>query len=221
MPHPANGYMHPDDGAPVPSVTEVLKAVGWGMDALIRWAEKQGAKGESAEASRDRGADVGSCVHDQCECILTGEIFDRDRYSTDVLLQSARAVTSFHDWVAATDLRVHATELGLVHPDLRYGGTLDVWADLDGRPAIIDLKTTKAVYPKHILQIAAYAKLVEWHYPAEIERGVIIRLGGNGGIELVEVSGDQLEQAFWTFYAALELHRREGEITRWIQQGRW
>lgn len=203
------------------SVTEILKAVGWGLDALVAWAEKKGRRGESTEVAKQAGADVGTCVHDQCECILTGADFDRSRYGTQVLLDAARSVVAFHDWVHASHLVVRATELGLVHPDWGYGGTLDVWADLAGVPAIIDLKTTKSVYPKHVLQVAAYARLVEWHYPVTIQQGVVVRLGGNGGIEVVTVGAHELDTAFGLFIRAKELAEAEGMVQQWIRDGRW
>jgi hypothetical protein len=48
-----------------------------------------------------------------------------------------------------------------VSEQYRYGGTLDIYANVDGQREIIDLKTGSGIYAEHIYQVATLKKLLE------------------------------------------------------------
>ena len=86
------------------------------------------------------------------------------------------AYMAFDDWArehTVKPLRVEQMVWSRTH---RYAGTLDLLAEVDGRVALVDFKTSKAIYAEAHLQNAAYqVALAEMgHERAEV--GYIVRV---------------------------------------------
>ena len=64
------------------------------------------------------------------------------------------------DFVKAHHLKPIHLELPLVSDKYGFGGTIDCYAELDGKLALIDFKTSKGVWPEMRVQVAAYAELL-------------------------------------------------------------
>lgn len=185
MPTPAKGYRL-RDGTRVPGVTTVL---GRFKDSggLIHWSWalahepldrirailRNGADpsavaaflAEPDEASdyravRDKAADAGTIAHEMVDCHIHGRKFDPGPYPAEVVEMAVPAYEAFRKWAAQSHLSVGETEVQLVSERYRFGGTRDAIA-LDGKRAIADWKTSKAIYPEMLLQLAAYAILDE------------------------------------------------------------
>jgi|Deesub1362A_J573_1020465.scaffolds.fasta_scaffold00751_27 hypothetical protein len=153
-----------DDGTVVPSVTTIINQnLGWNKAQLIAWARREALAGNDPDKIRDQAADRGTIAHGMIEELLTGKPFDRSEYAPADLEKAERSVEGFREWMSRYDLEVLETERALVHPVLRYGGTIDLLAMLDGKLAIIDFKTSKGVYATHRIQLAAYWELVVYH----------------------------------------------------------
>jgi predicted RecB family nuclease len=76
-------------------------------------------------------------------------------------------------------LEVLGTEVELVNPDLRFGGTLDLYCQLkDGTYAVVDYKTTAQLTREHGLQLAAYALLCRKH-DLRVNRRLAVRIKKN------------------------------------------
>lgn len=56
-------------------------------------------------------------------------------------------------------------EVPLHHPVLGYAGTIDKVGRLNGRPGVLDIKTSRSVDPAVELQLCAYAVLWDEHHP--------------------------------------------------------
>lgn len=127
-----------DDGTPIPSVTQILKAAGVIDD---RWY--------TAEA-RDKG----SAAHKLCERYAQGERLDkhgRPLRDLPYVNAFARWVEDYLPWAIATECRVYHRIDGKA-----YAGTFDLLADIASKRVLIDLKTgAKAKW--HSVQQAAYA----------------------------------------------------------------
>jgi hypothetical protein len=74
--------------------------------------------------------------------------------------------------------------MSLVSEIHRFGGTFDIGAVL-GDMAMVDIKTSKGIYPVSMVpQIAAYGQLFNEHHPENPMKGYhIIRLGEDGSFE--------------------------------------
>ena len=41
-----------------------------------------------------------------------------------------------------------------------FGGTIDLYASIDGEPTLVDFKTGRGLYPEMVYQLAAYQQLI-------------------------------------------------------------
>jgi hypothetical protein len=158
--------------------------------------------------------DRGSRIHGSIEQILRREPVEVDPRD-EAAVQGARA------WLnqQATEhaLRPLHVEAYLIHATLRYGGTLDLIAEIDGEVWLLDWKTGKSVarpsgdvYSDHRLQLAAYAHaefIAKPGDPKEYPLPTINRFGivhvTDGGTRLYEA--DVTERDWIAFRACLNL----------------
>mgnify|MGYP001796915098 CR=1 FL=1 len=164
---PDGGYGRTPDGRRrIPGVTTILGS--WGdPNGLMRWYGKLGI--DAAEAEAARTAHVGHAVHDAIELELHGQdhsdplLAIEDHASRDQAWKAFEAWTRWRDELGG-DLTFLATEVAMsdVATDTPFGGTVDAIARAaNGELLVIDWKTSKRLYPKHLTQCAAYADLWE------------------------------------------------------------
>lgn len=113
-------------------------------------------------------ADLGTLAHARCEWIIRkmmGEAVGPDPIEvskvTDEMPEAARnralwASMAFEDWIKNNSVAPIATEVVVAHRTHRFAGTADLVACVDGRVAVIDLKTSSGIYPEMYMQLAAY-----------------------------------------------------------------
>jgi hypothetical protein len=160
-------YRNPQSGDLVPSVTNVISALGKG-DALTRWSAKMVAETayrmryalpemeeheavtmlkQSPWSRSKRAADRGTDIHAYLEARLNS--WEPEELSPDAEPYRAAA----DDWLMSADIEVVETELTMFHP--LYAGTCDLVARIDGQLTIADFKTSKAIYDEAALQLSA------------------------------------------------------------------
>lgn len=73
-------------------------------------------------------------------------------------------VDAFVDWWEAQDIEVYAVEATVFGGtgDLAYGGTVDMFAKVNGVNMVLDVKTSRRVYDAHVAQLAAYGAADTW-----------------------------------------------------------
>ena len=140
----ADRHEYHDGALSIRSVTQVLSDAGY-IDS--RWF---------TEESRDRG----SAVHELCQRYAIGERFD----GMGRELSSLEYVNAFALWQWET--RAYAIETECIVDNVlngtRYAGRYDLFAEIDQRNVLLDIKTgSKAKW--HIVQMAAYALPVKPH----------------------------------------------------------
>jgi hypothetical protein len=165
MARPSQGYKNAA-GEKIPGTTTVIgrfKESG----GLLQWAFKQGQSGAATlYEERDAAALAGNIAHDMIEC----DILKRERpefVATPELLQKAEnAFKQFKEWQEQTRIEVIATEQVYVSERYQFGGTIDaIGRDMKGRIVLLDWKTSNAVYQDYLVQLAAYALLLEENKP--------------------------------------------------------
>lgn len=72
-----------------------------------------------------------------------------------------------------------AIESPTYHPEMKYAGTPDLRAIINGKKTLIDLKTSKKVYEKHITQITAYFQMINYWLPDSVEQAILVYLNPN------------------------------------------
>lgn len=145
------------DGTPVPGVTTILGVLN--KPGLVPWANKLGLQGIDTRKYVDKLASIGTLAHHLVQCRLSGTTPELAAYSAEEQERAENSLRSYLAWEARQQLVPVACELRLVSERHRFGGTVDLIATLDGIPTLVDFKTSAALYPEHLHQVAAYALL--------------------------------------------------------------
>jgi hypothetical protein len=143
-----------------PSVTTILECYPKGAE-YYSWLKKVG---EESDNVRDAAGERGSNVHKMTELYDEGHevsLVSNERLQWSISEWSMfTRYTEFRAQVAPA-MKIHQIEMNLVDVDLREGGTLDRYVDIDGKHMIIDIKTSNAIYPSYWLQLAAYRRMFQ------------------------------------------------------------
>lgn len=166
MGRPAQGYYNVA-GDKLPGTTTICGIVK-DSGGLIQWAYKSGreherlaAQGRPAPRSLyevvDKAADIGTLAHECCEadilCKPLPEIPD------DMAKSVLQAFNQYLAWKRQTRLVIVASEVSLISEQHQFGGTLDFVCEIGGELCLGDFKTSSAVYPEMLMQLAAYREL--------------------------------------------------------------
>ena len=152
------------DGTRVPSVTTVLSRF---KDAggLIHWAWTLGKEGKDYREERDRAADAGTLAHEAVEAFVHG-LSPRFGEDAEIAGKAERAYGAFREWATQTQLQVTETEVSMISEKHKFGGTMDALL-VSGKRAVGDWKSSNALYPEYLIQVAAYGMLWEENHPDE------------------------------------------------------
>lgn len=161
-------------GVLVPGVTTVLGVLA--KPALVPWANKLGLQGIEVGKYVDSLADIGTLCHTIVECYLTNQEVDYSDYTPNQRALAEGAAKKFYDWEKKNDFKFLKSELQLVSETHYFGGTCDIYCELNGKKTLIDIKTSKATYPEHFSQVAAYRLLLREN-GYEVEDAKILRIG--------------------------------------------
>ena len=168
-------YQTPD-GQPLPSVTTVLDALK-DKTALFEWRKRVG--NEEADRIMRLATGIGTQVHLHLEKHILEEVRPN---GSNLIHQMARELAEIviDNGLSKVD-EVWGTEVPLYYPGL-YAGTTDCVGVWNGKPAIIDFKTTRKPKKRewiddYFLQGAAYAEAHNEIYGTDIKTIVIMMIG--------------------------------------------
>lgn len=162
------------DGTRVPGATTITGLLN--KPYLIKWANNLGLDGIDSSKYVDEAAKAGTLAHALVLEHLTGEKVDLTQYTAQQIDLAENSILSFFEWEKRHKIEPIFCEKPLVSEKMRYGGTLDCFAYVNGEPELIDFKTGKAVYEEYFVQTAAYRKLLE-EEGIEVSRIRILRIG--------------------------------------------
>ena len=146
------------DGKRVPSVTTITGLLA--KPALVKWSNRLGLQGIDSAKYLAKTASIGTLAHHMVEFHLQGEEPVLYSYSLEAIEAAGNSLVAYLDWERRHEVEVIWTEKALVSSEYRYGGTIDAYLWLDGKRALVDFKTSKALYPEHFVQVAAYEYLM-------------------------------------------------------------
>ena len=140
----------------------------------------------------EKATSVGTAVHGIIEKWIGGDTgilsWKPNQYVTECGIplshaqNVANSLKNFQAWVTTHNLKIVESEIALTHPEYAFGGTIDAIATVKepGSPMetiLLDWKTSKAIYPDYLVQLAAYRLLWNHHNPKRTVRtGHIIRI---------------------------------------------
>lgn len=161
-------YQTPD-GELFPSVTTVMSIMN--KDAILAWRKRVGA--EEANRISSKAARRGTKMHTVCENYLGNKELGNVMPDTLALFKQIKPMID--EYVN----NVYAIEAPLYSEHLKVGGRVDCVAEFDGKPAIIDFKTSSRIKTEdkiqnYFMQCAAYAVMFEERTGIPIPRIAII-----------------------------------------------
>jgi hypothetical protein len=160
MPTPRAGY-YTEDGKRVPGTTTII---GRFKDSggLIWWAWDLGMKGEDYKQVRDKAADAGSGTHAMVEADASGNDPEKalELFHEDIRASARMGFDAYREWKGTSKIEIVEQEMQLVSEEYKFGGTPDAIGYCNGKLSLLDWKTG-AIYPDHLIQVAAYRQL--WH----------------------------------------------------------
>jgi hypothetical protein len=166
-----------------------------------------------ADASKDTKAGIGTHVHRYAEAIAKGNV---PKAETPEAVPYLRHFDSFIYDVQPEFLGV---ELPVYNRTHGYAGTADMFAVIDGKAAVVDIKTGKSIWPEVALQLAAYARSefcvrggVEEPSPV-VQHGYVLHIG-ESGYELRRC--DIGDSTFSAFVAMLDSYRWLAEESSYV-----
>ena len=200
-----------ESGRIVPGVTTVLGIIN--KPQLVKWANNLGLKGIDSAQYVSATARVGTLAHAMIQEHLGGtSVWERSEYAPGEIDLAENALLKFYEWEQqAGNVEAIMLETPLVSEIYSYGGTIDFYGVIGGKRWLIDFKTSDNIYVEHLLQCAAYWKLLcEQDLPVDGVR--ILRIGRDpvNGYEEKILCGQEVENYFHAFDLALQLHRALG-----------
>jgi len=148
----------------LPSVTTIMRSIP--NPHVIAWKSRT----PNWKSIAAHAAHIGTRTHRIIESYLKNEALSA-LYSTEI----AKPFAAFRDWQCASGFELVDSER-MIWSDNGYGGTVDLIGYINGSLYLIDIKTSKAVYPDYSLQIAAYRTGYEERTGEKIEGMGILRL---------------------------------------------
>lgn len=182
-------YQTPD-GELFPSVTTVMSIMN--KDAILAWRKRVGA--EEANRISSKAARRGTKMHTVCENYLGNKELGNVMPDTLALFKQIKPMID--EYVN----NVYAIEAPLYSEHLKVGGRVDCVAEFDGKPAIIDFKTSSRVKTEdkiqnYFMQCAAYAVMFEERTGISIPRiAIIMAVEGDDPLLFVKKRDDYIEE---------------------------
>jgi hypothetical protein len=161
-------------GQRLPGVTTILGVLN--KPQLVAWANNLGLNGIESGKYVDDLASVGTLAHALVHEHLTGKKVNLDEYSKKDIDRAENAVISYFEWEKDKKIKVLLAEAQLVSEKDQYGGTCDLYAEINGEKCLIDFKTSKALYDEHMYQVSAYKMLLEEN-GHQVDKAIIVRIG--------------------------------------------
>ena len=200
------------DGTRVPGVTTITgRQLGWNKDVLTKWANRMGRDQIDTSKYTSDKADIGTLGHAFCTDHLLGKDTDTSDYTANQIETAENCALSFFEWAKGKRIKPILVEVPLVSEFHRYGGTVDIYAEVDGVLELVDLKTGKGIYDEFIVQVGGgYTMLLNEHgHKVERVRILNIPRGDDESFGEKVVGREARETAAMIFLNCLANHRLE------------
>lgn len=197
------------DGTRVPGATTITGLLN--KPFLVKWANNLGLQGIDSSKYTDEAAAIGTLAHAMVQAHVQGLSMDYSNYSPSQVSQAENALLSYFEWEKQHTIKPIFCEVPYVSESLKYGGTLDCYCELDGKPTLLDYKTGKAIYDEYFVQTSAYRNLLlENGYPVEQVR--ILRIGREESEGFEERYVAATDKYFAIFRNLLEIYYLKKEL---------
>lgn len=178
------------------------------LAALIKAAKARPKETQAA------AGDLGTRVHGLIEAFLKTNIMP-----AVVQKDEQPAWAAWMEWYEMHLPKVFASELHVGSIRNEFAGILDIGAIMGDDKYILDIKTTREIYPSHLCQVGGYALAYEEQTGEKINFGVILRLDKTTGIpEALDLSAG-MGHAKGLFLDCRRIYRDRKFLNEIINQG--
>jgi hypothetical protein len=160
-----------DKKVEVPSATTILKILN--KPFIAKWANSLGWKRQSYDKVLEESANKGTFVHELLHEYMFKEGKKFDISNPDIVNFIYENVNAFKDFEKQYEFKPIWGEKSFSIE--RYGGTVDLYCELNNKNTILDFKTSKRFYSSHFIQLGAYTQLLEEH-DLLVEQVAILRI---------------------------------------------
>lgn len=185
------------------------------LEGYVARLKVLGEREKEHERLSDAAKIVGIDVHALVEYELR-RMLGENPLSPGVCEEALYRFSGWKKWAEGVGLKPLACEARVFNREHDYAGTIDALVLIEGRPVVLDWKTTDFLWAERRLQSAAYRKaLVDMGWPETA--GAIVSIDRNGGdIRMVyaEPPGAELDEAFAAFLALLRVYRWQLDLGR-------
>lgn len=170
-------------GLVIPSSTTLLKLLS--KDELVPWANWLGFKKIDVKTEVESHAYVGKIAHALIEEYLLHGTIGQGFYEHNNRLREFQAIkNSFMSFIKffvpeAPKFKIIRNEFSISGD--KFGGTLDLLCEYNGKLTLADFKTSKSFYMSMFMQMGSYDLLLRETEGIEVEQYMIIRLDKKTG----------------------------------------
>ena len=165
-----------------PSVTFITSSYPKGT-AYMQWLAKHGW--DEAEAIKADAGSRGDAVHKAIERTMNegslnmdDMVLDRDGKERQLTPEEWYHVVTFFQWHQSVGSpKPLAVELTVESAKYGYTGTLDYLFKIDGKVVLMDVKTSKYIWPSHELQVSALKQAVHEFTTFHVDTLAILQTG--------------------------------------------
>lgn len=148
-----------------------------------KWYAKHGF--DEAELLKIEAGNKGSKVHKATEDIDKGkELKMDDKYTSNITgekeelsIEGWECLMSYYNFLEERQPKVILSEETVFGED--YAGTLDRIYEIDGEWWLVDLKTSKNVFPSHEIQLSSYLHALPKKFKDKVKGMAILQVGYN------------------------------------------
>lgn len=196
--------VYKDNDKTLPGVTTVLRVLA--KEALYSWYYKMGVSGENPFKKKDTAADTGTIAHALLLCYLQGMELDTSNLIPANVSVAENCVISYLEWEKGKVIKPIMVEQSLIDTQLGYGGTIDLYADINGEKCLVDFKTSSGIYQDMSYQVAAYKSLLEVNNH-KVDKVIILNIGKDENTNFAIKSFTNMDNEFEIFKNCLNIYR--------------
>ena len=202
-----------NDKVEVPSATTILKILN--KPFIAKWANSLGWKRQSYDKVLEESSKKGTFVHELIHEYLFKEGKKFDITNPDIVNFIYENINAFKEFEKEHIFKPKWGEKSFSVE--RYGGTVDLYCELDDKDTILDFKTSKRFYSSHFIQLGAYIQLLENH-DIFVEQVAILRIK-KGETEIKIIPRKDMEEyinlfnkLLEVFYLVYDLNKEWGDL---------
>jgi len=193
------------DGRRVPGASTISGLIG--KEALIDWAWRLGTEGIDYRTYRDATAVIGTIAHALIHQYVGGPEVDLGVYPPLQVEMAQDVFETVKEQFFGPLQRVELVmaEEPLVSDRYLYGGTMDMVAWLDDKLVLLDWKTSKGLYPNHLIQLAGYLRLLIDEADVKPDACMLVNIprDRDSSVRVVTKSTDWMLDVVWPVFEHL------------------